>query len=237
MADGAVDLPRYGARVTGDWLSELTALIPLALVIALSPLTVIPAVLVLHSPRPRLASLAFLGGWLVGLAGLTAVAIGVSGLLGGLDKEPPPWASWLRIVVGVALVVFGGFRWLARHRHSDMPRWMRSLSSLTAPRAAATGLVLAVLRPEVLLLCGAAGLAIGSAGESLPHAWVSGAFFVAVAASSVAIPILGYAVAGDRLDHSLVRLKDWMEQNHSALVAAVLVMIGLMVAYNGIHAL
>ena len=30
----------------------LTELIPLALVVALSPLTIIPAVLVLHSPAP-----------------------------------------------------------------------------------------------------------------------------------------------------------------------------------------
>ncbi|HNA51211.1 MAG TPA: GAP family protein, partial [Mycobacterium sp.] len=32
---------------------ELTEIIPLALVIALSPLSIIPAVLILQSPRPR----------------------------------------------------------------------------------------------------------------------------------------------------------------------------------------
>ena len=61
--------------VTGNWGSVLTRLIPLALVIALSPITVIPAVLVLHAPRPRPASLAFLGGWLLGLVALTAVFV------------------------------------------------------------------------------------------------------------------------------------------------------------------
>ena len=45
----------------------LTKLFLLGLVIALSPITVIPAVLVLHAPRPRPASLAFLGGWLFDL--------------------------------------------------------------------------------------------------------------------------------------------------------------------------
>ncbi|MGV0601179.1 GAP family protein, partial [Mycolicibacterium pulveris] len=66
--------------------SVLTELIPLALVIALSPLSIIPAVLVLHTPRPRPAGLAFLVGWLVGIAALTTVFLGVSSLLGGLGN-------------------------------------------------------------------------------------------------------------------------------------------------------
>ncbi len=85
----------------------LTKLIPLGLVIALSPITVIPAVLVLHAPRPRPASLAFLGGWLLGMVALTAAFVGASDLLGGLHQAPPTWASWLRVVLGSALIGFG----------------------------------------------------------------------------------------------------------------------------------
>ena len=91
--------------------SVLTELIPLALVVALSPLSIIPAVLVLHTPHPRPAGLTFLAGWLIGLAVLTAIFLEVSTLLGDLDK-PRPWASWLRIVIGAALIVFGIYRWL-----------------------------------------------------------------------------------------------------------------------------
>jgi hypothetical protein len=64
----------------------LTELIPLALVVALSPLSIIPAVLVLHTPRPT--GLAFLAGRLLGLPALTAIFLEVSNLLGGLgDAE------------------------------------------------------------------------------------------------------------------------------------------------------
>jgi len=227
----------YGFRVAANWGSALTGLISLALVITLSPLSIIPAVLVLHAPRPRPSSLAFLGGWLVALAALTAIFVGFSGLLGGLHKSPPAWASWLRIVVGAALIVFGIFQWLTRHRHTHMPGWMRSLTNLTPARAGVTGAALAVVRPEVLLICAAAGLAIGSAGLGVTRAWISAAFFVAVAASSVAIPVLAYAGAGDRLDEPLARLKDWMEQHNAALMAAILIVIGLLVLYKGIHAL
>ena len=69
-----------------SWGSVATGLIPLGLVIALSPITAIPAVLVLQAPRPRPSSLAFLGGWLLGLAAVTALCVAASGMLGGLDK-------------------------------------------------------------------------------------------------------------------------------------------------------
>jgi type IV secretory pathway VirB2 component (pilin) len=62
-------------------------------------------------------------------------------------------------------------------------------------------------------------------------------FFVVVSASTVAIPILAYAAAGDRLDEPLARLKDWMEKNNAALLAVILVLIGGVVLHNGIHGL
>ena len=222
--------------VADDLGSVLTKLIPLGLVIALSPITVIPAVLVLHAPRPRPAGLAFLGGWVLGLVALTAAFVGASDLLGGLHQAPPTWAAWLRVVLGLALIAFGVFRWQTRHRHTKTPAWLRSFTKLTPVRAGVTGAVL-VLRPEVLILCAAAGLAIGTERLSTAAALIVGAVFVIVSASTVAIPILGYVGAGDRLDDALERLKVWMEENHGAMMAVILVVIGLIVIYNGIHAL
>jgi hypothetical protein len=98
----------------------LIELVPLALVVALSPLSIIPAVLVLHTPRPRPTGLTFLVGWLIGLAALTILFLEVSSLAGGLRDKPPGWASWLRIVVGAALIVFGVYRWLTRKSRSTL---------------------------------------------------------------------------------------------------------------------
>jgi threonine/homoserine/homoserine lactone efflux protein len=222
--------------MSGNWGSVLTELIPLALVIALSPLSIIPAVLSLHTPRPRPTGLAFLVGWLVGLAALTAIFLEISSLASGLDK-PPSWAAWVRIVAGAALIVFGVYRWLTRERSEHAPGWMRSMSKLTPPRAALAAVALTVVNPKVLFICAAAGLAIGTAGLGVAGAWGAVAWFVVVAGSTVAIPILAYAVAGERLDDPLTRLKEWMERQHAVLVAAILIVIGLLVLYKGIHTL
>jgi protein-S-isoprenylcysteine O-methyltransferase Ste14 len=223
--------------VADNWGSVLAKLIPLGLVIALSPITVIPAVLVLHAPRPRPAGLAFLGGWVLGLVALTAVFVGASDLVGGLHQAPPRWASWLRVVLGSALIVFGIYSWLTRHRHTKSPAWLRSFTTITPRRAGITGLVLTVVRVEVVIMCLAAGLAIGTNKLGVVDGLICAAFFVAVSASTVAIPVLAYVEVGHRLDDALERLKVWMEENHGAMMAVILVVIGLVVVYNGIHAL
>ncbi|ANE82488.1 hypothetical protein A7U43_27370 [Mycobacterium adipatum] len=222
--------------MTELWGPVLTELAPLALVIALSPLSIIPAVLALHTDRPRPTGLAFLAGWLVGLAALVSLFVVASDLVGSLDK-PPSWASGLRIVVGAALIVFGGYRFATRHKSEHSPAWMRKLSGLTPRRALLTAAVLAVVNPKVLFICIAAGLAIGTAGIGQTQAWLAVLYFVLIAGSTVILPILAYAVSGERLAGPLTRLKEWMERQHATLVAAILIVIGLMVLYKGIHGL
>jgi len=192
---------------------------------------------VLQTPRPRPTGLAFLGGWLLGLAALTAVFVVSSDALGALRNSPPAWVSWLRIVLGLALIGYGIYEWLTRRRHTESPKWMRTFATLTPARAGLTGLVLVIVRLEVLTMCALAGLAIGGSGLGMAANWITATIFVVVAASTVAIPVLAYAGAGDRLNEPMVRLKDWMERNNAALLAAILLVIGLMVLHNGVKAL
>ncbi len=223
--------------MTGSLGSELTELIPLALVIAFSPLSIIPAVLVLHSARPRPTGLAFLLGWIIGLFVLTTIFVQVSGLLGGLGAKPPTWASWLRIAIGAALIVFGLFRWFTRHSKPHQMPGTGHITSAGPAKAFVVGAILTVVNPKVLFLCAAAGLAIGTAGLGTAETWTAEVVFIAVSAVTVALPILAYLISGQRLDPSLVRLKAWMEKHNSTLVAAILVIIGLLVLYKGVHGL
>jgi len=97
--------------------------------------------------------------------------------------------------------------------------------------------VLAVVNPKVLFMCAAAGLVIGAAGLGAAASWTGVALFTAIAVSSVALPVLGYQVAGARLEAPLQRLKNWMEANHATLIAVILFFIGGVLLYKGIHSL
>lgn len=217
-------------------MSTLAELIPLSMVVALSPLSIIPAVLVLHTARPKRTGLAFLSGWVAGLAMLTSVFVAISGVLGGMDGQPPGWTSWLRIVLGAALIVFGIFRWVTRHSRAHEMPGLRHIAEAGPAKALLIGVLLTIANPKVLFICIAAGLAIGTSGlrTAAPGAVVA---FVALAASTVALPVLAYAASGSKLDPTLARMKDWMQRRNAPLVAGVLVVIGIMVLYKGIHGL
>jgi len=216
--------------------STLAELIPLALIIALSPFSIIPGILVLHTPRPRPTSVAFLTGWVLSIAALTAVFVGASAL-SNTSKTSPTWTPYVRIAIGVGLIGWGLYRWLNRNRSAHLPRWMTSVTSFGPGRAFGAAIALAVANVKVLFMCAAAGAVIGTAELPAPQTWAAVALFTAIAVSSVALPVLGALVAGDRLGAPLNRIKTWMEENHAGLIGTILVVIGLALLYKGIHAL
>jgi threonine/homoserine/homoserine lactone efflux protein len=223
--------------MSGSW-AAFGQLIPLALVVAMSPLTIIPAiVLVLQSARARATGLAFMAGWLIGLALTTAVFVQVPRLLDGLNRPAPTWAAWVRIAVGIALVAFAAWRWLTRHRVTKQPAWVNRLGRLTPAGAGAVGVGLILVNPKVLVVNAAAGLVIGTAGLGAPGATLAVAYYTVIAGSTVLLPILAYAVAGQRVDHQLERIKHWMERQHAVLMAGFLAVVGVLLVYTGIRAL
>lgn len=215
---------------------DLAEVIPLALVIALSPLSIIPGILVLHTPRPRPTSLAFLAGWVLGIAAVTAAFVGAADLAHGLGSQPAS-APYVRIAIGLGLICWALYRWLTRNRSAEQPKWLTAMTSVGPRRAFVTAAVLALANPKVLLVAGAAGVAIGTSSLQTAGAWAAVAAFTVLATSSVAGPVLAFQIAGDRLDAPLTRLKNWMEHNHAALIATILFLIGAALLYKGIHEL
>ena len=215
----------------------LGELVPLALVVALSPVSIIPAVvLVLHTDHPKPTGLAFMAGWLLGLAALAAIFVQVPHLIDGIGRESPPRAPWLRIAIGALLIVLAVGRRLTRDRTTHPPALLNRLRRITPASAALIGLVLVLANPKVLVMNAAAGLIIGTAAAGV-GAWLAAAFYTALAGSTVITPVLAYAIAGERGDHQLELVRDWMQREHAAVTAVILLVVGVLLAYTGIRAL
>lgn len=224
--------------MSGGWGPLLGELIPLAMVVAASPLSIIPALLlVLHTARPRPTGLAFMAGWLVGLVAITAIFIAVPKLFSGVDGPPSPWGAWVRIGIGVALIGFGVWRWVTRHKAGQAPAFLTSVSKIGPARAVGLGVVLTFINPKLLLINAAAGLAISTADLGTPGSWIAVAVYAVLAGSTVVIPMLAYSVAANHLDGPLERVREWIERQHAALTAVILAVVGVLLLYQGIHAL
>ncbi len=216
--------------------SELVDLAPLALVVAASPLTIIPTVLMLHTTRPRLTGMAYLLGWVVGMAVLTGIFVELPDLLGGLHMGSPRLA-WVRIVLGTALIVLGIYAWVTRHTRSHEPKWLRQFTGAGPRRGFVIAVLLTMVNPKVLFVGIAAGLSIGTSGLDDFQKWIVVLVFVVMSISSVIVPITAYLFWGGRLEPALARLKAWMEKHNATIVAVVLLAIGIMVLSKGIRGL
>jgi len=207
-----------------------------AVAIAASPFPIIPAVLLLLTPRARMNSLAFLGGWALGIAVSVTAFTFLAEVIETKDAAPA-WASWTRIALGAVLVVLGARNWLTRGDTAEPPAWISSIESSKPRTAARLGVLLSAANPKVLLLAAAGGLAIGSTDLTQSEVVINIVLFTVVAASTVAVPPLLYAVAGDRALVPLGHAKDWLVANSAAVMALVITAIGFALLLKGISGL
>lgn len=207
--------------------------LPLAIGIAASPFPVIPVILLLFTDRARAAAWSFLSGWLVGVAAPAAVFVLLAEVVDQSDYTPS-WASWLRIVGGIGLVVYGVKQWTGRSADAEQPAWMRQISGASPKAAFRLALLLSAANPKVLLLAAAAGLAIGADDFTARGDVVAVVLFTLVASVSVAVPVLAYTLLGERVLQPLGVARDWLVRNNAAVMAVVLVVIGLLLLVKGI---
>jgi len=214
----------------------IAEILPLALAIALSPFPIIPAILLLFTARARANSVAFLGGWFLGiLLGATAFVLLASVI--ELADEPPTWASWTRLMLGLVLVGMGIKKWFGRSPDDASPAWMRSIDALEPAGAARLSLVLSLANPKVLLLAAAAGVAIGSFEAGTAESALSIVIFTVIAASTVAVPVALFLIRGSAILGPLGKVRDWLERHNAAVLAIVVIVIGVALCLKGIDGL
>jgi threonine/homoserine/homoserine lactone efflux protein len=206
-------------------------LLPVAVGVAISPLPIVAVVLMLVSARGCANGPAFLFGWIVGVAGAGALLLVIaSGTDASEEGQPADWVSWLKLVLGVGLLLIAARQWRGRpigDAEPPTPKWMGALDSFTPAKAGTAGIVLSALNPKNLLLIVAGMAAISQTGIPAGQQTVALLVFTVIASISVAAPVLTYFALGERSAEPLGRLKTWMTQNNAVIMAVLLLVIGV----------
>lgn len=215
--------------------------LPLAAGVALSPAAIIAVVLMLTSARARLNGPAFVLGWLAGLAVLGAILLAIAKPADASSSgTPATWVSWLKIVLGVLLLLLAARQFRSRPRDGEqavLPKWMGAIDKFKPGAALGAGALLSALNPKNLLLTVGAAAAIAQTGISGGQQVIAYAVFAVIATVGVAVPVGIYFAMGSRSADLLARVRDWMGQHNAVIMSVLCLVIGVKLIGDAIAAL
>ncbi len=213
--------------------------IPLGLALLLAALPVVLVPTALAAKRPADVARAFLGGWLLALLIVGTLIIALVDVL-VLPTGNGAWFGYAKILLGLLLVVLGARQWAGRPRGEvdpPVPGWMAGIESMTAGRAFGMALLLGAANPKNLVLTVSGATAIAEASGVPLHQAVALLVFVLIGSLGVAAPVVLTIALGDRADRVLAAADGWMTRQSTAIVAAVLLVLGVVLAINGLATL
>jgi len=203
--------------------------LPLAVGIAISPIPIIAVVLMLTTPRARANGPAFLAGWVLGLGIVGAIVLALAGPAGASQSgSPATWVSWVKIVLGVLLLLVAVRQFRGRPRDGEdapMPKWMGRIDEIRPMAALGFAAVLAGANPKNLLLAVAGAAAIAQTGISGAQQALAYLIFVLIGSLGIGAPVVIYLVMGERSQAVLARLKDWMGRNNAVIMSILCLII------------
>src|SRR3954454_19401347 len=103
-------------------------ILPLALGVAISPVPIIAAILMLLSPKAKSTSVGFLLGWVVGIVAAVVVFTLLASVLPEADgSTSKPVAGTVKNVLGGLLLLLAAKQWRSRpsgETDPNLPHWM-----------------------------------------------------------------------------------------------------------------
>jgi threonine/homoserine/homoserine lactone efflux protein len=176
----------------------------------------------------------------VGVAAAGAIVLAVVGPSATSEGQPEDWTFWLKLVLGVLLIVVGIREWRGRPGAGDeveLPKWMSALDRFTPAKAAGSGVLLSALNPKNLIFIVGGATVVAQAAISGGGQAVVWALFTLIASIGVLVPVAIYFALGERASALLDEIKTWMARNNAAVMAVLILVIGVKLIGDGIAGL
>jgi len=216
-------------------------MLPLAIGIAISPLPIIAIILMLITPNARSNGLAFLGGWLLGLAVVGTIVLIVANTAGiAASSGPSRTVSIIKLVLGLLLLVVAWRQFTKRPKAGEaapLPKWMRALDSFTPTRSLAVGALLSGVNPKNLILNATAAAGIAATGLAGAQQAVVLVVLIIVGSLGVMAPVGVYFAMGDKAAPVLGGWKTWLAANNATVMMVLFLVFGVTLIGKGISGL
>ncbi len=217
--------------------------LPLAIGVMISPLSIIAIISMLLSKRAKSNSLVFLFGWTLGLIVIGGAVLLIAGTQNfSPGSEPSTGASIIRLLAGVLLLFLAAMEWRISMRSGE-PKLLTRVSMVdtsTPTKAFGLGLLLSAAYPKNFTLTVIAALTI-------VQAQVSGSLnitslsvfiiFIIISSILVAIPVLASLVLGDKAAQTLDSWKAWNMKHYAPVLLVIFLGLASMNLGKGLNGL
>jgi hypothetical protein len=218
----------------------IAEVLPFAVGVAISPVPIIAVILVLFSARARSNGLAFLAGWVAGVAIVSTVVylLADASDASEADSDGSDTVLWVKLGLGILLVLLAvRKRGATSTTEHEPPKWMRSIDALTPVKAGGLALLLSGLNPKNLALSFGAGASLAQAGLSGGDATVGLIAFVVLASASIGVPVVFYLTGGEKAAQTLDGWKAWLSTHNDAVMAVLFLVFGAVLFSQGLRGL
>lgn len=215
-------------------------LLPAAVGIAISPVPIAAVILMLFSARARTNGTAFVAGWIAGLALVGGIMLAFGGSSAGTTDSPSSASLVIKAALGALLLVAAARLWRQRPGEGDepqMPKWMTSIDSFSAPKSLGVAALLSGVNPKNLALNATGVMVISQTQMSSAQTWTAFAVFVLIASATVIAPVAYYLIAGKRAEARLESMKTWLILNNAAVMSVLLLIFGVKLLATGLQGL
>jgi hypothetical protein len=217
----------------------ISAILTFAIGVAISPVPIIAVILMLFSQKAKVNGPAFLAGWVVALAAVSAIVYVLShdGNV-ATSSTASDSVSWGKIALGVLLLAMARRNWQKRPAPGEaatMPKWLATVETVSPVKALGLGVALAAVNPKnlILTLGAAAGLA-QVPGLSTTDVVVAIAVFVVIASLTIAGPVIYSLVGGARAKATLDSAKTWLTAHNAAVMGVLFLVFGVDLIAKGL---
>ena len=216
------------------------AILPLAIAVDISVLSIIAVILMLITPKARSNGPAFVAGWVLGLVVVGGLVLIIADAAGVASSGASTAAYAIKLTLGVLLLLLAVRQWRSRPgpgEQAPAPKWMAALDSFTPVKSLGLGAAMSGVNPKNLALSAAAAMSIAQTGLPGGQQAVVLAVFVVVGTVAVAAPLVVYLALGSKADSMLNGWREWLAANNAAIMLVVFLVFGFVLIGQGIAGL
>ncbi len=215
-------------------------ILPLALVVTISPLNIIPGILLLFTKKPVANASSFLAGFTAGVAVVLGLFVAIAGAVNvSPNAGHSTWVGVLKLVLGVYLVMAAVRKFRSRPRadeNGSMPKWMDGIAGYSPGKSLLAGGALGALNPKNVVVGLATAVIVSAADLSGGQQIAACAVYVAVAILGVAAPILLMVILGERARDVLDGWEAWLGRNNATVMSVLFLVFGVVLIGQGLGA-